>query len=518
MSSLIDFYNDIINKHGFEERNGIKETLINLEKGYSVILKAPTGYGKTTLTVILANAVSNDIELGSRVIHVLPYRAIVQDLYLKLKDRADKGVISTKNIGAQDMDYHDSPFFMKKVNVTTLDTFILNLFKLPSVDFRQIFKNYGSHYEFPRALIYSSIVIFDEFHLLGEEGNSLTAGLAALKALKDAGVPIVIASATIDKGLENVLIRELGGEKNVKVVNADDFKIDRTIYADILNKEEDGISTAEKKVKEGRRVLLVYNTRMGAIEAYKKLKERGLSPILIHSKFSKKDRIDKINGIKKAKLVVSTQVIEAGIDTSFDVLITEASPSHNLIQRAGRVARYGEERKSKLEGEVYIFPFSGKVYDAEEVRKTVEKVRKLKTINENLLMERNYEETINQIQAHDLNLIDNSVFVDPNTAKRIYENICSITRRTSIILGFPPNSNDVNDAIPLTEEEAIKIIKNKGISAFVVDENSNLEKGKLEMLKNYILSKKKCLQLEMLKNDILGIRIQDYNSETGGVL
>lgn len=500
MLSLADFYNDFITRHGFEERKGIEETLLNLENGHSVILKAPTGYGKTTLTMILANAVSSDINLGSRVIHVLPYRAIVQDLYLKLKNNADKGVIYTKSIGAQDMDYQDSPFFMKKVNVTTLDTFILNLFKLPTVDFKLIFKNYGSHYEFPRALIYSSIVIFDEFHLLGEDGKSLGAGLAALEVLRDAGVPIVVTSATIDKGLERVLMNKLG--KNVKVVNANDFKIDRKIYVNVL--ENDEISITEVKVKEGKRVLLVYNTRMGAIEAYKKLKGRGLSPILIHSKFSKKDRIDKVNKINEAKLVVSTQVIEAGIDTSFDVLITEASPSHNLIQRAGRVARYGKGGRGKLEGEVYIFPFSGKVYDKREVKETVERVTKLKTIDENLLIERDYTEVIDSILAKDLSVIDNSVFVDSKKVKSIYEEICSITRNASIILGFPPNSNDVNDAIPLTEEEAIKIINSKGSSAFVG--NGNVK-----------LYNKKCLQLEMLKNDILGVRIQDYNSEIGGV-
>ncbi len=111
---------------------------------------------------------------------------------------------------------------------------------------------------------------------------------------------------------------------------------------------------------------------------------------------------------------------------------------------------------------------------------------------------------IDSILAKDLSVIDNSVFVDSKKVKSIYEEICSITRNASIILGFPPNSNDVNDAIPLTEEEAIKIIESKGSSAFVG--NGNVK-----------LYNKKCLQLEMLKNDILGVRIKDYNSEIGGV-
>ncbi|AWR98108.1 CRISPR-associated helicase Cas3' [Acidianus sulfidivorans JP7] len=504
MSSLIDFYNDFITKHGYEERKGIEDTLRNLENGHNVILKAPTGYGKTTLTMILANAVSSDIDLGSRVIHVLPYRAIVQDLYKKLKSNAEKGIIYTKSIGAQDMDYHDSPFFMKKVNVTTLDTFILNLFKLPTVDFKSVFKNYGSHYEFPRALIYSSIVIFDEFHLLGEDGKSLGAGLAALEVLSDAGVPIVVTSATIDKGLEKIIMDRLG--KSVKVVNATDFKVDRTVHVNVLEREEEAISIAE--ANNGKRVLLVYNTRAGAIEGYMRLKERGLSPILIHSKFNRKDRENKVSEIlekDKSRLVVSTQVIEAGVDTSFDVLITEACPSHNLIQRAGRVARYSKDNKGeKLEGEVYIFPFSGKVYDKREVEETMKRVMELNRIDEDLLIERDYTNVADLILARDLSVIESSVLADSKKAKLLYENLCSITRDASIILGFPPNSNDVNDAIPLSEDEAIKIIESKGSSALVGKEGVKLYN-------------KRCLQLEMLKNDILGVRIQNYNSEIGGV-
>ena len=503
MSCLLDLYYDFIKANNFSPRKGIEETLEYIENGHNVIFKAPTGYGKTTITAILANAVAQGCgDFASRVIHVLPFRAIVQDLYLKLEDYAKRKVLKTSNIGAQDMDYHDSPYFMRKVNVTTLDTFVLNLFKIPAVEFKQVFQDYGSHFEFPRAMIYSSIVLFDEFHLLGEEGKSLTASLAALEALKEAGVPIIVMSATIDEGLEEILMNSLG--KDTKIVYPRNFNIDREITVDFLDDEEKVLEVAERKLKEGKRVLITYNTRIGAIEAYKKLKDKGLTPLLVHSKFNRRDRTEKVKKIvsKEAKLVVSTQIIEAGIDTTFDVLITEEAPSHNLIQRAGRVARYGGK------GEVYIFPFSGKVYDEKEVKMTSEMVKREKTINEKILLKRNYKDQIRYTLLHDLGIIDGSIFMSSRTVRELLEKVCSITRDVSIILGFPPGAEKPEEAIPLTEEEAKRIIQQKGSSAYVY--GTNYKGGYIKL--------DSCLELEFLKYDILGVRIDGYNSEIGGVL
>jgi len=50
-------------------------------------------------------------------------------------------------------------------------------------------------------------------------------------------------------------------------------------------------------------------------------------------------------------IVVSTQVLEAGIDFSAELLLTESAPADCLVQRAGRCARYEGE-----EGEMIIFP------------------------------------------------------------------------------------------------------------------------------------------------------------------
>jgi len=279
--SLLDIYYDFARLKNFTPRKGIEEALNYLENGHNIIFKAPTGYGKTTMTEVLAKAIISNNTGINRVIHVLPYRAIIQDIYSKLK----KDGFSERYIGAQDIDYHDSPFFIKKVNITTLDTFALNLFKLPTTEFQLAFKTGQSHFEFPRAMIYSSVILFDEFHLFGEgdmtnndeekeedgkkKQKTLSVALATIKVLKEAGVPIVVMSATIDNGLEELLKKYLN---DVKVVKPTDYNIRKNVTVDFLDNNEEIFGLIEKKLNEEitdektgerrrKKVLVVFNTR-----------------------------------------------------------------------------------------------------------------------------------------------------------------------------------------------------------------------------------------------------------------
>ena len=44
-----------------------------------VVLIAPTGYSRTTLSLMLINVSKNDLSAG--LIHVVPYRASVREIY-----------------------------------------------------------------------------------------------------------------------------------------------------------------------------------------------------------------------------------------------------------------------------------------------------------------------------------------------------------------------------------------------------------------------------------------------------
>ena len=102
--------------------------------------------------------------------------------------------------------------------------------------------------------------------------------------------------------------------------------------------------------KPGRMTLVILNTVARAQQVYSALLKQGFPPgrlVLIHSRFRLADRTAKMSRLPQPRaacdlIVVTTQAIEAGVDVSAATLITELAPASSLVQRFGRVNRYGE--------------------------------------------------------------------------------------------------------------------------------------------------------------------------------
>lgn len=112
---------------------------------------------------------------------------------------------------------------------------------------------------------------------------------------------------------------------------------------------------AIKAHRTGTRTLVVLNTVERAVDTYAELTR--LKPaaklVLLHSRFRPNDRKDHTDRALKepgehGTILVSTQVLEAGVDTTSDILITEAAPWSSLVQRAGRCNRDGNAEDARL--------------------------------------------------------------------------------------------------------------------------------------------------------------------------
>jgi CRISPR-associated endonuclease/helicase Cas3 len=99
--------------------------------------------------------------------------------------------------------------------------------------------------------------------------------------------------------------------------------------------------------------LVVVNTVERAVALHKELsrlavgQKRTEEPLLIHSRFRAPDRQRQVERLfasrpPEGRIVVSTQVVEAGVDISAKVLFTELAPWASLVQRFGRCNRQGE--------------------------------------------------------------------------------------------------------------------------------------------------------------------------------
>jgi CRISPR-associated endonuclease/helicase Cas3 len=97
--------------------------------------------------------------------------------------------------------------------------------------------------------------------------------------------------------------------------------------------------------RPGERTLIITNTVQRAREIFARLRHLP-GAILLHSRFRPADRLERVRQLDsipdEGQIVVSTQVLEAGIDISANRLITDIAPWSSLVQRFGRVNRYGE--------------------------------------------------------------------------------------------------------------------------------------------------------------------------------
>ncbi len=101
--------------------------------------------------------------------------------------------------------------------------------------------------------------------------------------------------------------------------------------------------------RSGCTTLVILNTVARARAVHKSLRKM-ISPArlaLIHSRFRPADRQAEFAKLPKPReqkdlVVVATQAVEAGVDLSAAVLITELAPVSSITQRFGRVNRYGE--------------------------------------------------------------------------------------------------------------------------------------------------------------------------------
>jgi CRISPR-associated endonuclease/helicase Cas3 len=78
-----------------------------------------------------------------------------------------------------------------------------------------------------------------------------------------------------------------------------------------------------------------------------KLKDTEHEVVLVHSRFRKADRDERMRQLKKhplasGRIVIATQALEAGVDISSATMIAEIAPWSSLVQRFGRCNRYGE--------------------------------------------------------------------------------------------------------------------------------------------------------------------------------
>ena len=386
----------------------VNEYILDLFSKYTkipfIVYEAPTGYGKTSLSPFIYQ-VLEEKGLVAGLIHVLPLRNLVEKLYLDIKNgKGVYGKLEPRSIGYQAMMFIDSskaPFYLKDINVSTFDSYAYNLLRVPVAEFHK----YGRHYDVPRATIFTSLNTLDEAHLYGgDPGISSTGSIytvfdIVVHTLYRSLTPTLVLSATLPNPLKKDLlyvIKDLKSSRHDKyyieyeaftgeaidnnLIKISDEEFDHMVMGvdyktEIIN-EPDILCVVDKHVSSSEKVLIIRNTPSKAVSTYDALAKRygEEDTVLIHGRLTSIDRLKAIEKLDRAKIVVATQVIEAGIDISFDTLISDVASPSPIVQRIGRVNRYFDSDKAYI----YIVRGSGdRVYDQLIVNRFLDLVDKL---------------------------------------------------------------------------------------------------------------------------------------------
>ena len=321
---------------------------------------------------------ARDEGLAGGLIHVAPLRSLVKRTYDDVFGPC--GGRLQMHGAPEDV---KSPYFLSSLVVTTLDSFLWNLYRVPVAESLKIQRGASMGHYYPALLaIFTSLVVFDEGHMYlweepshGDPGSTgASAALAAIAGLAWAGAPVLVETATARPGMLAKLRSVVGttrGRVSIKALKAprgssccpylDKLVIEAGALDIVVDPdwESSHLVPWETRIKKSWRdvlddivddassgpVLVITNTVGEAVELYRKLEGMAPRTVLVHGRLSGKDRSkaeDEIRIVEdKGGVVVATQVAEAGVDVNAMAVYTAAAPLESLVQRAGRACRRG---------------------------------------------------------------------------------------------------------------------------------------------------------------------------------
>jgi CRISPR-associated endonuclease/helicase Cas3 len=138
----------------------------------------------------------------------------------------------------------------------------------------------------------------------------------------------------------------------------------------------------------GSRSIVVVNTVKRAQAVFEAIRKREPKAdiFLVHSRFRPDDRATQLAGLlaepgPEGTIGICTQVVEAGVDVSARLLVTDLAPWASLVQRFGRCNRKGEFNDDDGATVIWISPphlsddkLKPEPYDADELRSSAERL------------------------------------------------------------------------------------------------------------------------------------------------
>lgn len=540
---------------------------IDIEKDRILSIELPTGCGKTLIAVSFAlklrKRIENSFRFTPRIIYSLPFLSIIE----QNSEVISEVLLSELNINLEKLNPKNR---IKKLNSIIPSDLFLRHHHLSDIYYKTESEEYTisesilltqgwnseiivtTFVQFFHSLITNknraarkfhnisnSIVILDEIQSVPYKYWDLFRNALDYMS-KTYNCWIILMTAT------QPFI--FSPEKIMKLIsNKKDYfeKLDRVNY--YIDIEPESIDSFKREIleeiKAGEKDMLivlntvdcckkVYNYLKNELEKHYKTKslvEKGVVTIeknvLINLSREivpkyRSERISSIKNIKnKRKIVVSTQLIEAGVDISADIVYRDLAPLDSIVQCAGRCNRNGTSNEKgmlilkNLKDEKSRFYWQY-IYDSMLVNATIETIGKIKKESEaifvsrvedyyNIIYNRSNQENIfsylEKLQFDEINnfkLIEDSypsidVFVEIDTeGKKVYSKYAEINKlenpleRRNEILKINKDFKSYIISVSFKVAEDLGIMINNDIGYVPFDQLSKIYDVETGIIKN----------------------------------
>jgi len=330
-------------------------------------LSIPTGGGKTLAS--LRYALKHSMLTGKkRIIYVVPFTTIIEqnaaEVRRILKD--DRNILEHHSnvIDDYEEDDEDQDGMMSRGQKLKLarDNWDAPIIFTTMVQFLDVFYAKGTRNIRRLHHLSESVIIFDEVQKVPTSCVSLfNEALNFLQIYCKSSVVLCTATQPALDFVKRKLNISTDGEivEDLDKVNKSFVRVDIVDRASSGEMSNDQLADFVKsQMSRIQSLLVILNTKSVVKELYQKIKEQGLGIPVYHLSTSmcaahRNEILEKVKDcLKYGKQVIciSTQLIEAGVDISFDCVIRSLAGLDSIAQAAGRCNRHGEHSKR----EVYI--------------------------------------------------------------------------------------------------------------------------------------------------------------------
>lgn len=369
-----DNLNHLRNKLFVEVKTNLRE---NLDKNLFYI-EAPTGAGKTNLSLMSVVEILQKDHLVNKIFYIFPFTTLITQTYTSIKKTLElnnsqiiqlhsKAKYNQKDKNGRSEAELDGIYGDDKENF--LDNQFMNypITLLSHVKFFDILTGISKDDNYIFHRLANSIVIIDEIQTYCPDFWTKIVYLFDMYA-KNFNIKFIVMSATLPK-----IGKIIDSQFTFLVSNKQDYfqnpnfgqrvQIDTNVISinkpeEIYQKlEEESIKYQNLKTTKLKKVktIIEFITKKGADEFYKYAKEVNeiFDEILILSgtilEPRRKEIIDFIKTVhNKNILLVTTQVVEAGVDIDMDIGFKEKSLLDSDEQLAGRINRNSSKEGNKL--------------------------------------------------------------------------------------------------------------------------------------------------------------------------